>query len=722
MTYTIQNGLIAPKRDYSNASYALQTLASRVRPMVYMTDLELMELTAGSVFTFDVECYPNWFFIAFREVGGLQRVVTFERSEYENFDQSKLGFMLNKFGIVGFNSKNYDTYMTVAALNGMSYIDLKTLSDDIIVNDLRGFELERKYRLNMPMMNHVDLIEVAPLSASLKAYGARLHFATLQDLPFDPTRPLTYDEIVVGRKYCGNDLGITECMLLNLKDQLQLRAEMSRQYGLDLRSKSDAQIAEAVICKEFERLSGTYPERPKLAADYTFKYRMLDYLDYKTPIMQRVKRMVEEAVFGLDMGGSPQLPDSLNILIPLGHSTYKLGIGGLHSTEKSQAIVCKKGWRLKDIDVASFYPEMIRNQRLSPEHLEAILMGAFLQVYSSIVDRRLEAKRNKNKVVADSLKITINGSFGKFGSKWSALYSPDLMTQVTISGQLNLLLLIETFELAGISVVSANTDGIVIYYPEERDNDVDGIVKGWEQTTNLKMEDTQYMALLSRDVNNYIAVKRKQDKETKEWLFEPDGCKVKGCFSNPWDDADGQIFRFHKNPETTICTIAVQEFITKGTPLAKTIVECKDMRKFIAARNVKGGAVYCANGHNQIAIGNEDEDESTAVLDPNVPPPVLQDGELVGKVVRWYYAKGSRATINYAISGNKVPKSDGATPYMDAYVGFPSDIDYQWYIREARDMLFDIGYFKRKQTTSLFAQDTFCAELQNPVNKTVSMM
>lgn len=693
MTIHIENGLIAQKREYSEATYQLATLKQRVQPYVPMTDLELTAVPAGSLFTFDVECYPNWFFIAMREVGGQRRVVTFERSEYMNFDSTKLAFMLNMFAFVGFNSNGYDKYLVVAAMTGMSYIDLKALSDDIIVNELRGFDLERKYRLNMPYMNHVDLIEVCPLQASLKAYGARLHYPTLQDLPFDPCLPLTYEQIEVGRAYCGNDLGLTEELLLNLKDQLSLRAEMSREYGLDLRSKSDAQIAEAVICKEFERLSGIYPERPKLSQDYTFKYRMLDYLNYQTPIMQNVKRMVEDAVFGLDLGGSPQLPESLNMLIPLGHSTYKLGIGGLHSTEKAQAIVCRKGWVLKDIDVASFYPMMILNQKLAPEHLKEY----FLQVYRSIVERRLEAKKNKNKVVADSLKITINGSFGKFGSKWSALYSPDLMTQVTISGQLNLLLLIEAFELAGIKVVSANTDGIVVYYPEERDEDVAGLIKQWESLTGLEMEDTQYMALLSRDVNNYIAVKRKQNKETKEWLFEPNGCKVKGCFSNPWDDVDAQIFRFHKNPETTICTIAVQEFITKGTPLSKTIVECKDMRKFIAVRNVKGGGVYCRNGHD--APVQEDDNNPNALR--NVGMPALVDGELVGKVVRWYYQKGSKATINYALSGNKVPKSDGAMPYMDAYAGFPKDIDYAWYIREARDMLYDIGYFKRTGTQSL---------------------
>src|SRR3546814_14028970 len=58
--------------------------------------------------------------------------------------------------------------------------------------------------------------------------------------------------------------------------------------------------------------------------------------------------------------------------------------------------------------------------------------------------------RSGNKPVADSLKIVINGSFGKFGSKYSILYAPNFLTQTTLTGQLSILLLIEMLEMAGI--------------------------------------------------------------------------------------------------------------------------------------------------------------------------------------------------------------------------------------------------------------------------------
>src|SRR5665648_505827 len=117
-----------------------------------------------------------------------------------------------------------------------------------------------------------------------------------------------------------------------------------------------------------------------------------------------------------------------------------------------------KDFYLIDKDCTSYYPSIILGLRLYPTHMG----DCFLEVYETIVNKRLEAKRNKDKVVANALKITINGSFGKLGSKYSNLYAPDLLIQVTLTGQLALLMLIEMIEGIGISIVSGNTDGIVI--------------------------------------------------------------------------------------------------------------------------------------------------------------------------------------------------------------------------------------------------------------------
>ena len=142
-------------------------------------------------------------------------------------------------------------------------------------------------------------------------------------------------------------------------------------------------------------------------------------------------------------------------------------------------------------------------QRLYPSHIGS----DFLTVYKGLVDKRIKAKREGNKVVNEALKVTINGSFGKFGSRWSALYGPNLLIQTTVTGQLSLLMLIEALELSGISVVSANTDGIVIYCHKRNQAVLNQIVGDWEAATGFNTEETEYTAIYSRDINNYLAIK-----------------------------------------------------------------------------------------------------------------------------------------------------------------------------------------------------------------------
>ena len=144
--------------------------------------------------------------------------------------------------------------------------------------------------------------------------------------------------------------------------------------------------------------------------------------------------------------------------VKIGAGTYRLGIGGLHSSEKSAAQHADAITTLVDRDVASYYPAIILQTNLAPAHMGE----AFTQTFRKIVRRRLEAKKNGDKAMADGLKITTNGSIGKFASPWSNLYAPDLFIQTTLTGQLALLMLIEALESEGIPVVSANTDGVVI--------------------------------------------------------------------------------------------------------------------------------------------------------------------------------------------------------------------------------------------------------------------
>jgi hypothetical protein len=437
-------------------------------------------------------------------------------------------------------------------------------------------------------------------------------------------------------------------------------------------------LAEAVINSELQKVLGYYPKKPTLSPGLVLSYDVPDFVSYQTPQLCEMLEVVRNARFYLDGLGSPIMPPELEKLkVTLGNSTYKLGMGGLHSNEKKAAHVATDDIILADNDVESFYPRTILNQRLCPPHLGE----AFLTVYEKIVNTRIHAKAEaakakkagnreaakKWKTISDSLKIVINGSFGKLGNKYSAFYAPQLMLQVTITGQLVLLMLIEAIELAGIEVISGNTDGFISKYHKSRHDDVRAIISAWEAHTGYKTEETRYKAVFSRDVNSYVAIKEDGGDPEARFIDERLGVKTKGAYCERGSALNSIL---SKNPEALVCSDAVISFLKNGTPVEKTIKECKDVRRFVSVKNVKGGGE--------------------------------KNGQYLGKVVRWYYPKGEAGYIAYLGSGNKVGKTDGARPLMDLPETLPDDVNYEWYINEAVDMLYDCGGLRKAETASLF--------------------
>jgi len=614
------------------------------KPLDLYNDAELV-IDSHSTFIFDVECYSNYFLAMFTNFR-TGKIVYFEMSPNSTIDYKKLEWVLWNFLLVGFNSSNYDLPMLFLCLKGLSCQELKRVSDRIINEELRPRQIEQEFKVIVPTkINHIDLIEVAPLKASLKTYAGRMHCKKMQDLPYNPAMPLTQEQANILLHYCINDLENTILLFIELKEQIKLRYDMTEQYGIDLRSKSDAQIAEHVIASEVMKINGNWPRRPIILEGQSYRYAAPAFLAYATPAMQAVLDRVLATEFVVGASGAVLMPESLESLsVGIGNGIYRMGIGGLHSSEEKTMHKADEEYLLIDRDVASYYPSIIINNNLFPKQMGK----AFIQVYSTIVERRLKAKAAGDKVNADSLKIVINGSFGKLGSKYSCLYSPDLMLQVTLTGQLALLMLIERIELAGISIVSANTDGIIIKCPRARYEELNQIIKQWEQVTAFYTEETKYKAVYSRDVNNYIAIK------------EDGTAKVKGCYSEKGSALNS---RLSKNPESLICADAVTKLLVECIPIEQTITESQDITRFVCVRNVKGGA--------------------------------HKNAKYLGKVVRWIYAKGETGTINYVLTNNIVPKSEGARPLMD--LAPVEDLNFDYYINEANEMLYDLGYYKPKQ-------------------------
>ena len=582
---------------------------------------------------FDVECYRNYFLVSFLNADG--KVAHIEMRGDGKLDVAKLSRFMKTNTTLGFNSNSYDLYMIAAALENRSCAELKAVSQEIILSKLPPW---KAVDVMIPRdWDTIDIIDVLPGQASLKVYGARIDQPKLQDLPYPHDATLTDAQMDAVRDYCVNDLRVTKALADKIAPQLALRVDMGAQYGLDLRSKSDAQIAEAVLKSEIEAISGKVLHPLRLKDGHTVRYIDPGMVSFIDPTLTAIFKRICGHDFELSGNGSIKMPDWLaDTKIKIGGGSYQMGIGGLHSTEKAQSVRAGEGYFLSDFDVASYYPNIILQQAVEPENMT----GYFLKVYQSILDRRLVAKRTGDKVTNETLKIVVNGSFGKLGSKWSILYAPNLMIQTTITGQLCLLMLIEAYEAAGARVVSANTDGVVVLAPKALEGAIAQANWDWMMATSYELERTDYAALHSRDVNNYIAVKL--DGSTKG----------KGVFGGA---------AISKNPDFPIVADAMAQHLSGNADFRYVIRNCKDVTQFVTVRKVTGGAEW--------------------------------RGDLLGKSVRFYYSTRAAQdeAITYAKSGNKVPKSDGARPLMDLPDTMPDDVDFERYVGMAMIALKGLG-------------------------------
>jgi hypothetical protein len=582
----------------------------------------------------DIEIYPNYFLVGFKTPNGFEQISTTNYLSSNQID--KINNIMRNNITMGFNSIGYDLPVISYALEGRHVEEIKQYSDSIIEKSWNSVN----YRQN-PNWNHVDLMHDAPGKASLKAYGARMGM-DIEESPVDFNKPLDRKEMRQVDLYNQQDLKVTERLAEDLKEAIELRKYMSKEYGIDLRSKSDAQMAESVFRKKFRK-------KPNVGKNINsfgkkFKVKIPDYIVFKDFSLNRLLKAIKNEYFSISKEGKLETPNFLihpddvlktikkkrPVQVTIDKKTYSLGLGGLHSNEENLIVKPKKGESFISADVSSYYPSIIINNNLFPPDIGP----QFVESYKKIVNERLEAKAKGDKIKADTFKILINGSFGKLGSPYSLLYSPEMFVTVTMTGQLCLLMLIERLTNAGIEVVSGNTDGLFIL--TDKHEELREILDVWQVNTHLTLDLQSMKEMHITNVNNYIAIDSKGKVKTKGARFNITGDHLA------------------KNPYANVCAEAVIEHIKTGKGIEDYIKECFDFKKFLLVRSVKGGALW--------------------------------NGNYVGKTVRWYWANGKIEPMVYKLTGNKVPLTEGCVP-VQKMIDMPGDIDYNRYIEFAKEML-----------------------------------
>lgn len=387
--------------------------------------------------------------------------------------------------------------------------------------------------------------------------------------------------------YNTNDVFIVCEMMRLYTDEIKLRYQITKSYEVDVLNSSRSNMADRLFEKFYSEFSGLKPFQWKGKTTQrtvmSFKRIILPFIEFKTPELQLLlSEMKRTSVTSLGK-------DSFKKEIKLGNLVYTIATGGLHSQDiprELRSCISSPTGKLEwadmtddsfvyvHFDIASFYPSLIVNYNVAPAHINE---GCFVKLVRWLRDTRVEAKHSTEDIIdgipkdvlAQALKIVINSIYGKLGFEAGDICDRLAVLNVTINGQLLIMMLCEELELNNIEVVSANTDGIVVKLYKHKKELFDKITAEWCEKTKFGADSEEYLCYVNRDINNYLI----QELNGK--------ISYKGALNPKMYAID-----LSKGYDMPIVAQAVVNYFIDGKPIMETLYECKSILDFCKTQNV----------------------------------------------------------------------------------------------------------------------------------------
>jgi len=516
-------------------------------------------------------------------------------------------------------------------------------------------------------MNHWD--NPAKMS-SLKWIEYTMDWHNIMEMPIGHgTFIETQEQLDTIVEYCINDVEATKNILGLAKDQIALRKSLTDEYGINLYNASEPKIAKELflhfLSNKMEMnkwdLKKIRTNRNKIA----IKDLILPYVRFNKPEFKKVLHEFNEKVIDAKetKGG---------FKTRMFHKDVRsdFGLGGIHGARESGVYEAKDGMLLMSSDVVSFYPRLAMVNNWSPAHIPKDI---FCEQYQWFFEERMKIPKSdpRNYVY----KIVLNSTFGLSIDKHSFLYDPQLGMQITINGQLSLLMLYEMLSegISGSIPLMQNTDGLETLIPAGDKQKYLDICTKWEEITGLKLEHDEYQKLFLGDVNNYIAVYNYKEISKEEWdkprdaqfLYKQSGGKYYMAKTKCKGRFEFQNLMLHKNKSFLIIPKAIFNFFIHNIPPETTLAQNKNIFDWCGGAKAKGAWKF----------------KETCVIDGEV---VIRD---LQKVTRYYISKRGCKMIKYNKNdGREIQVEAGkwlSTEYNkhDPNKSFESfDINHEFYL------------------------------------------
>lgn len=534
------------------------------------------------VVVYDIEIFPNVFHCTCKDTEK-NKLYFFEISNRKNQLTELVDFFFYKNTgdkmFCGYNNKHYDDVVINYLID--FYYKMDTLSYDKVCTSLYNLsstivtaeegdtsKFKRwKYAKYFYSMDLLTMLFSSKLRVGLKEMQVTMHYKNVEEYSGDFSQFLPDSEIDSMIKYNINDVESTTELLNRLKDDVQLRLFIEKEYGIDALSMDSVKFGETLLLKKYceqTKLSEQYVKTLRSPMDYIpLKDVILPFISYKNPKLQDVlEDMKSQIVYSKERKGYEKK-------FVLSNVRYSVGVGGIHSLHTPRIFVPNDNEYIGHSDVASMYPSFIIKYKWIPRHLGK----EFWQVYSQIYKERIEAKHSGQKLKNLALKLTLNSVTGKMQQETSWMYDPFSVFKIRINGQLILLMLVDRLLELNCKIVQVNTDGVMYIAQKTQREAVQEAVSEVEQLTQLTFESDDYEAFYQYAINDYFGVEKGYSQSHDPKLIEKKGMFI----TDP---------RLGKGLAPAIIPKAVINYFLTKQPTFEYIKSSKDIKDFMMYQRV----------------------------------------------------------------------------------------------------------------------------------------
>lgn len=544
-----------------------------------------------------------------------------------NLDEIRDFYLDNRESLwIGHNNEGYDNFILEAIVNG---------NDPYETSARRIAKADYFIKPKLDIYS-IDLMKIGSRSGffSLKmTEGALGKNISETEVDFNLDRPLTDDEKRLTESYNQKDLEQTFYNYTELRDKIQIRLDLCREFGLSLSHLSDTESKLGAVVLGAHKVYGIekMKEQPKELDDLRLENKEV-----------------------LDFYWNQEYLKNRHFIVKTCGDTITGGSGGLHSALRKTYVE-----RALYFDISGFYNLTMINKGLLPRTLDEEGRARYIHCY----EEQLKLKKT-NPQMRKVYKTILLAVFGSMLNKYTDFYDPYRGNLVMIVGQLYMIDLLEKLN-GKVNLVQTNTDGIIVEPLDwEKRNEIISIVEEWEKRTGYVVKKEEIHDIWQRDVNNYI------------YRTEDDEIVVVGDFGTyeHWKKIfDRNIWQSKELPIISQCVV---DFLMKGKYPEQTIDENRENLRMFQFICKKGSYDYLEYDETK-GFGNSSE---TRLQNVNRAF-ALKDDETNGMI---YKVKGNRKAKVSGLPDNVFVCNSNIT---EAKTDLLNMIDYDWYVRKAYEKI-----------------------------------